>query len=62
MTQQELHIWQTLAQSSDSRVRAEASLVLSVLQQRFEKDGYYDGSWREKQNKFIGSKINRKEV
>ncbi len=48
MTQEELHIWQTLARSSDRIVSSEASIVLSTMQQQLAREGYYDGTWKEK--------------
>lgn len=50
MTSEELHIWQTLAKSSDRQVSLEAGGVLSGLQQSLAAEGYYDGTWKEKHN------------
>lgn len=49
MTNEELHIWQTLTKSSDRAIQTEAYSVLGALQESRSRDGYYDGTWKEKQ-------------
>ncbi len=53
MTQEELHIWQTLTKSSDRQIQSEAYGVLGALQEQFARDGFYDGNWKEKQNNLL---------
>lgn len=48
MTNEELHIWQTLTKSSDRGVQSEAYSVLGGLQEKLAREGYYDGTWKNK--------------
>lgn len=48
MTNEEIHIWQTLTKSSDRAVQSEAYSVLGALQSSLAREGYYDGTWKKR--------------
>lgn len=59
MTQQELHIWQTLTKSSDRGIQSEAYGVLGALQESLAEEGFYNSTWKEKQFKLADTELNK---